>query len=170
MSEGTLDYMGAFRYVAGWASKINANTSDLTRNLHDFYGTLGSLDFFYSDQERILHVWSFVSIGAGPLLAERAGMKVMLDQAAEHNPEETDDGVFDIRTLSWNRQVSSKLEPCLWLRLDISDNTIPLQEMTKKLDHFSTTGYIWNRQKLPEIQRAYWKAHPKSLQTEQVPR
>ena len=162
MSEGTLDYMGAFRYVAGWASKINANTSDLTRNPHDFFGTMGSLDFFYSEDDHIMRVWSFVSIGAGPLLAERAEIKSMLDQAASQKPEETDHGVFDVRTLSWNRQVSTKLEPCLWLRLDIKDNSVPPAEMTKKLDHFSTTGYIWNRQKLPEIQRAYWQAHPKA--------
>lgn len=158
----TLDYMGAFRYVAVWASKINANTSDMTRNPHDFHGTLGSLDFFFSEQDHVLHIWSFVSDSAGPLLGQRAEIKANLDQIAQQYPEETSGGKFDIRTLEWNRQAGPELEPCLWLRLDIYNDAIPPQEMMKKLDGFSTTGFIWNRHKLAEVQRAYWKTHPRS--------
>lgn len=80
---------------------------------------------------------------------------------AQTQPQETAGGTFDVRTLAWHKQAGPELDPCLWLRLDISDATVPPPEMRKRLDHFSTIGYIWHSQKMMKVYEAYWKAQPK---------
>ena len=153
------DYMSAFRYVAAWASFDNDDVSDLSRNPHEFHGKLGSLNFAYSDEERVLHVWGLVNMGAGPLLTSRKEMKTVIDGIAREHPDQTGGGEFEVTTLPWNNHGSPKLEPCLYLRLDIHDGKTPPLEMTKRLNEFSTTVYVWNRGKMLEVQRAYWKVH-----------
>ena len=157
----TLNYMDAFRYTAMWASFVNKQTTDLERNPHDFYGKLGSLDFSYSDATHVLSVWSFVMPGAGPFLTDKHEVKEALDAIAREHPAETDGATFDIRTLQWNHRASPKLEPCLWLRLDIQNNIVPTNEMAKRLDHFSTTGYNWSTVKISKVLDTYWAAHPR---------
>lgn len=157
-----LDYMSAFRYVAAWASFDNDDVTDLTRNPHEFYGHLGSLDFFYSDESHVLHAWAFVTPGSGPLLSTRVEVKQIIDIIAREHPQETSGGVFDVRTLEWNKQVTPKLEPCLWLRTDISDAKIPTKDMVKRLNDLSTAGYLWHREKMSRVLDAYWQTHPKS--------
>ena len=156
-----LDYRDAFRYTAAWASSVHADIAALTRSPHEFHGTLGSLDFAYSEQDHVLHAWSFVMPGAGPFVTTRPEIKETLDQIAHQHPEQTDGAVFEIATLDWNRRASANLEPCLRLRLDIRDHTMPVPEMVNRLTHFSTTGYLWNREKMLKILDDYWKAHPK---------
>ena len=156
-----LDYDSAFRYVAAWASSVNASTTDITRTPRDFFGVLGSLNFSYTEQEHVLHVWAVVMPGAGPFVTRRPQVKVALDEIARREPGQTDGASFQITTLSWNQRAPS-LEPCLWLRLDILDNRVSSQDMLKKLDHFSTTGYDWNRHKMSRVLDAYWQAHPQT--------
>ena len=157
--DAALDYRNAFRYTAGWAALTHEDTSSLTRNPHDFHGTLGSLDFAYSEQDHVLRVWSFVMAGAGPLVTKRPEIKATVDRIAQEHPEETGGAVFEIGTLDWNRY-SSDLEPCMRLRLDILDSAMPLPAMIKRLDDFSTTGYQWKREKMMKVLRDYWQAHP----------
>ena len=156
------DYMSAFRYVAAWASFDNDDVTELSRNPKEFHGHLGSLDFFYSEEIHVLHVWAFVTPGSGPLLTTRAEVKQSIDRIARENPHETAGGVFDIRTLDWNKQVTAKLEPCLWLRADILDAKMPVKDMVKRLNDLSTAGYVWHREKMSRILDAYWQAHPKT--------
>ena len=154
------DYTSAFRYVAAWASFDNDDITELSRNPHDFYGHLGSLDFSYLEQDRVLRVWAFVAPGSGPLLSSRTEVKQTIDRIAQEHPEETSGGVFDVRTLDWNKQATPKLEPCLWLRLDIADATLPVNAMIKRLNDLSTAGYSWHREKMSKVLDAYWQAHP----------
>jgi hypothetical protein len=161
MSQTSLDYKEAFRYAAAWASFEHDNVTDLSRNAHEFHGTLGSLEFQYSEQDRVLHVWSFIMPGAGPFVTNRPEIKTTLDRIAQQQPAETAESVFDVRTLDWHKQAGPELDPCLYLRLDIFDGATPVNQMVKKLDHLSTTGYVWHRQKMLEVLRAYWMAHPK---------
>ncbi len=156
-----LDYDRALEYTLSWAAFINDDLFRFTVTEHEFHGTLGSLDFSYTTEEHVLHVWSFISPGAAPLLTRRADMREMIEQRGREHPEEMDGGVFDIRELPWNRQVGKTLDPCLWLRLDILDGSLSPKKMTKKLDHFSTAGYLWNRGKLSAVQDEYWAKHPK---------
>ena len=156
-----LDYDRALEYTLSWASFINNDLFRFTVNEHEFHGTLGSLDFSYTTEEHVLHVWSFISPGAAPLLTRRADMREMIEQRHREHPEDMDGGVFDIRVLDWNKQVGKEPDPCLWLRLDIVDASLSPKQMTKKLDHFSIAGYLWNRGKLSEVQNEYWAKHPK---------
>lgn len=158
--EHNISYMEAFRYVAAWASFDHDDTTDLTRNPHEFYGRLGSLDFLYSESDHTLHTFAFVGAGMGLLLSSRAEVKATLDKTAKESPSETGGGSFDIRTLPWNRQVTAKLEPCLYLRLDISDTSVSVSDMVKRLNGLSTAGYTWHGHKLLNVFADYWKAHP----------
>jgi hypothetical protein len=156
----SMDYKGAFRYTAAWAAFNHDNITDLTRHAEEFHGKLGSLNFQYSNSDRVLHVWGIVTPGAGPLLTTRTEMKATLDKIAQQQPDETAGGVFDVRTLPWNDHGSAQLEPCLYLRWDIVDDHTPVEQMMKQLDRFSTVAFVWKRGKMLEVQRAYWKDHP----------
>ena len=155
-----LNHIDALRYVAAWASFDHDDVTDLTRNPNEFYGHLGSLDFLYSDSDHTLHAFSFVGAGMDLLLTSRAEIKSTLDRTAKEHPNETANGSFDIRTLPWNRQVTPKLEPCLYLKMDIGDATVPVADMVKRLNDLSTAGFTWHGQKLLHVFADYWKAHP----------
>jgi hypothetical protein len=132
----------------------------------EFHGTLGGLDFQFSAQDHVLHVWGFVTPGAGPLLRDKADLKATLDKFANDHPEETANAVFDIRTLDWNKQVSPKLEPCLYLKLDIADGATPVERVMNELQTLSRTSYIWNREKMLTAIRIYKKDHPRKAPTQ----
>ena len=158
----SLNHNDAYRYAAAWAALDHDDITRLNGGGKDFYGTLGSLEFQFSEKDKVLHVWTFVVPGAGPLLTTRAELKTTLDRIAQQEPDQTAGAVFDIRTLDWNKQASPKLEPCLYLRLDFVDGATPVDQMMEKFRNLSRAGYIWHRQKMLELLQAYWKEHPKT--------
>ena len=157
----SLDHDNAHRYAAAWAALDHDDIARLNGSEKDFYGTLGSLEFQYSDKDRVLHVWTFVMAGAGSLLADGVQMKTNLDRIAQQEPDQTAGAIFDIRTLNWNKQASPKLEPCLYLRLDLVDGTLPVDQAMKKFKELSRAGYIWHRQKILDAFRVYFKDRAK---------
>ncbi|WP_263381961.1 hypothetical protein [Granulicella arctica] len=157
---GSLDHDSAYRYAAAWAEFDHDDIHRLATEGSDFHGTLGSLEFEYKGGERTLHVWSIVAMAMGPLLGERAEVKTTLDGIARQHPEETAGGVFDVRSLEWHRQPAG-MDPCLFLRLDVHDSSLPADQMDAKLKELARTAYVWHRQKLNQVLENYWKEHPR---------
>ncbi len=150
-----LSYADALRYVSAWAAFDHDDIAALTRSSHEFHGHLGSLDFEYTASDHTLRAFAFVGAGMGLLLTSRAEVMSTLDRTARERPVETGNGAFIVRTLSWNMQVSPKLEPCLYLQMELADAALSVPETVKRLDDLSTAGYLWHGHKLLAVLAAY---------------
>ncbi|WP_157477542.1 hypothetical protein [Granulicella tundricola] len=158
----TLTHGDAYRYVAAWAAFDHDSLAHISDNGKEFFGTMGGIDFQYAESDHILHVWGLIMPGAAPFLTTKAEIKQQIDQTAHDHPEETAGAVFDIRTLPWNKQSIAKLEPRLYLRLDLADTSIPTDQAMKRFKNLRDAAYVWHRQKMLEILNDWWAKHPEA--------
>jgi len=143
-----MDKEVALQYAKAWAESVHGDFNTLTLlDNGDFYGIMDtSIGFEYINTDNLLIIRAVIK-PFGSSLLQRQDIMNELHRIEEKDPKSVANAKFELILGKWQ----TRQEPSLYLRLDIKNQAISINQFITNLKELGDVAFLWNSTYFSEV-------------------